>query len=463
LAGLTPVTSDPGIAPASGPVRRSPRRLPGRAATISPALRLRLNILPGSTAPPLRRGLGGAAPIVSPRPPSGRVRSRPREAGSRLVHIQVLGGERLMAGYALFGSHPSTLEACVSFPRHALPAMSDGGGSGVMDPSTMSGPMWMPDQPLTMARLFAWHPQPIPVFPMLGLLLAAAYVVGLITLGRRGDRWPVGRTIWWMLGVAAIELMTATGFDGYGMEFFSVHMVQHMVIGMLVPILLMLGAPVTLLLRALPARRPGHRSARRLVLAVVHSRVVGVIAHPVVTVLLFLFSLYALYFTPLFDWLMSTWWGHNLMLLHFLVIGCLYFWGILGVDPSPRRGSGLMGAFSRPVLRIAELAATVPFHAFFGIVFMMATTVIVRYYATPPPWATQSALSDQQTAGGIAWAFTEMPTLLVLGVIFLQWQRGDSRQAAHSARRAERFGDTQLDDYNAALAALARRDERGHT
>lgn len=361
-----------------------------------------------------------------------------------------------------------TLLAAAAVVHRAVPSAaggSMGGGSGPMGggsgsmggPMSMTGPMWMPDQPLTLERLLAWHPQPIPVLPVIGALLAVGYLAGLIVVHRRGDRWPVGRTVWWMLGVASLELMTATGFDGYGMDFFSVHMVQHMVIGMLTPILLMLGAPVTLLLRSLPATG-GRRSPRHLLLMFLHSRFAAFIANPVVTVLLFLFSLYALYFTPLFDWLMSTWWGHNLMLLHFLVIGCLYFWGILGVDPSPRRGGGLMGAFSRPVLRIAELSATVPFHAFFGIVFMMATTVMVRYYAVALPWATTTPLSDQQVAGGIAWAFTEFPTLLVLGVLFLQWQRSDARLAARQARRAERFGDIDLDAYNASLAALAQRD-----
>ncbi|MGA0568114.1 cytochrome c oxidase assembly protein [Rathayibacter sp. KR2-224] len=320
----------------------------------------------------------------------------------------------------------------------------------------MSGPMWMPAQPLTLARLFAFHPQPIPILPLIGLALLLAYLAGVVVLLRRGDAWPIGRAAWWLLGIASWELMTATGFDGYGMMLFSVHMVQHMVVGMLTPILLMLGAPVTLLLRALPAGR--RRSARSVVLDVLHSRAAAVIANPAVTVALFLLSLYGLYFTSLFDWLMSTWWGHNLMVLHFLLIGMLYFWGILGVDPSPRRGAGLMGAFGRPVLRIAELAATVPFHAFFGVVFMMATTVLVRFFAVPPTWSTASALSDQQTAGGIAWGFTELPTLLVLGVLFLQWQRTDARRAAHADRRAQRYGDTELEEYNARLAALAGRD-----
>lgn len=325
----------------------------------------------------------------------------------------------------------------------------------------MTGLMWMPTQPLSFGRLVAWHPQPVPILPLFGLALLVAYVVGVLVLEQRGDRWPLGRLLWWLAGVFTIEAMTVTGIDGYGMELFSVHMVQHMVIGMLTPILLTLGAPMTLLLRVLPARRRSRRSARGIVLAVVHSRPVQIIGNPVTTVLLFLASLYGLYFTPAFDALMSTMWGHNLMLIHFLAIGMLYFWGVLGVDPSPRRGGGFMGAFSRPVVRLSELAATVPFHAFFGVVIMMASGLIVRFYAHPPASWHVSPLSDQQAAGGIAWGFTELPTLLVLGILFFQWQRSDSRRTRTVDRKTALFGDTALDDYNARLAALAARDGDG--
>ncbi|MCL2514408.1 MAG: cytochrome c oxidase assembly protein [Microbacteriaceae bacterium] len=322
----------------------------------------------------------------------------------------------------------------------------------------MSGLMWMPTRPMTLMRVLAWHPQPVPVLPLLGLALLLAYLLGVAVVMRRGDRWAIGRIVWWSAGILTLEAMTVTGIDGYGMELFSVHMVQHMVIGMFTPILLCLGAPMTLLLRALPARQRSRRSARGVVLAVIHSRPVRFVANPVTTVVLFLVSLYGLYFTPAFDWLMGTMWGHNLMLLHFLAIGVLYFWGVLGVDPSPRRGSGFMGAFSRPVMRLSELAATVPFHAFFGVVIMMASSLIVGFYAHPPASWHLSPLSDQQAAGGIAWGFTELPTLLVLGVLFLQWQRSDARHARVSDRKAARFGDAELDEYNARLAALAARD-----
>jgi putative membrane protein len=323
----------------------------------------------------------------------------------------------------------------------------------------MSGLMWMPTEPLTFARVIAWHPQPIPVFPLLGLALLVAYLAGVVALRRRGDRWPIGRILWWVAGVFTIEAMTATAIDGYGMELFSVHMVQHMVIGMLTPILLTLGAPMTLLLRALPSHHGPRRSARGVILAIIHSRVVQFIGNPVVTVILFLGSLSGLYFTPAFDWLMGSMWGHNLMLLHFLAIGMLYFWGVLGVDPSPRRGGGFMGTFAKPVIRVSELAATVPFHAFFGIVIMMASSLLVGFYAHPPASWHVSPLADQQAAGGIAWGFTELPTLLVLGVLFFQWQRSDARRARTADRKIARFGDVELEQYNARLAALAARDE----
>jgi putative copper resistance protein D len=204
---------------------------------------------------------------------------------------------------------------------------------------------------------------------------------------------------------------------------------------------------------------PG-RSARGMLLAIIHSRIVAVIANPAVTVVLFLGSLYALYFTPVFDYLMERMWGHNLMLGPVLAVGMLYFWGVLGIDPSPRRGKGLMGAFSGPVIRIAELAATVPFHAFFGVVIMMATGLITTFYAHPVMWEHTSALSDQQTAGGIARGFTELPTLLVLGILFFQWQRTDRRHTRNADRKTAIYGDVELDEYNARLAAMAVHDSR---
>ncbi|MCB5292945.1 cytochrome c oxidase assembly protein [Arthrobacter sp. SO3] len=333
---------------------------------------------------------------------------------------------------------------------------------GVGDPGVvMSGPMWMPAEPPTLARVLAWHPQPVPLLPWAAVILLLTYGCGVVVLHRRGITWPLARTIWWVVGLGIIVFATATGIEGYGMELFSIHMVQHMVLNMLAPVFLVLGAPVTLLLRALPAGS-GHRGRlRRGVLWVFHTRFAAVLTHPAVTFALFIMSLYGLYFTPVFDDLMGTWWGHNLMLVHFLVIGFLYFWGIIGADPSPRNPTRGFRSVAGPILPVLELAATAPFHAFFGVVVMMSTALMVKFYAQPIPGWHLSPLADQAAGGGIAWAFTELPTLLVLGALVVKWQKSDQRATRAAERRAARDGNTELMDYNAYLQSLHRRTGSG--
>ncbi|MDO8108026.1 cytochrome c oxidase assembly protein [Isoptericola sp. b441] len=325
-------------------------------------------------------------------------------------------------------------------------------------PMSMTGPMWMPTRSPTFGRMIAWHPQPIPLLPALAVGLLAAYLVGTAVLHRRGVRWPVHRTVWWVAGVATLLAVTGTGVDGYGMELFSVHMVQHMVLNMLTPVLLVLGAPITLLLRALPSAGAAGR-VRRGLLRLMHSRFLTALTHPMVTFVLFITSLYGLYFTPVFDWLMSTWWGHNLMLVHFLVVGFLYFWSLLGVDPNPRLSRRGPRSLPSPMVSVMEIGATAPFHAFFGVAVMMSTTLLVRFYAHPMPGWGVSALADQASGGGIAWAFTEIPTLLVLGALLATWQRSDERRNRAAERRWKRGEDTDLERYNAYLQALARADQ----
>lgn len=324
----------------------------------------------------------------------------------------------------------------------------------------MTGWMWMPSAPPTFARVMAVHLQPVPIIPALMLALGVLYAVAVVHLRRRGDRWPVHRTVLWFLGIAIVLAMTATGIDGYGMELFSMHMVQHMVLSMGAPIFLVLGAPITLLLRALPARPSGTRSARRALLAVLHSKPAAFLAHPATVLVLFLASLYGLYFTPIFDALMSTMWGHNLMLLHFLAIGFLYFWCVLGIDPTPRRSSRGLRRYAGPTVRILELAATAPFHAFFGVMLMMSVALVVQFYRAPIPGWHIAPLADQAVGGGIAWGFTELPTLIVLGVLFLQWQRSDDRSTRRRDRATDR-AEAERAAYNDYLQRLAAHDRSG--
>ncbi|WP_093765112.1 cytochrome c oxidase assembly protein [Streptomyces sp. F-7] len=305
--------------------------------------------------------------------------------------------------------------------------------------------MTMDLPPFTLGRGLAWSADPF--FLVACLLALALYGWGVVRLVRRGDRWPVGRTIAFVTGVLSIGLVMCTALNDYGMVMFSVHMVQHMVISMVSPILLLLGAPVTLALRALPpAAVRGTKGPRELLLMLLHSRYMRVVTHPLFTVPMFIASLYALYFTPLFDFLMGSAVGHAAMMVHFLAVGLVFFWPIMGVDPGPHRPGHLM--------RMLELFAGMPFHAFFGIALMMASTPMVTTFQDPPASLGIDALSDQNAAGGIAWAFSEVPSVLVLIALLFQWYASDQRQARRKDRAADRDGDKELEAYNAYLASL---------
>ncbi|MGC5566391.1 cytochrome c oxidase assembly protein [Streptomyces sp. FR-108] len=298
--------------------------------------------------------------------------------------------------------------------------------------------------PFTLGRGLEWSPDPF--FLVACLVGLALYGWGVARLVRRGDAWPVGRTVAFVVGVLSVMLVLCTGLNDYGMVMFSVHMVQHMVISMLSPILILLGAPITLALRALPTAGRGRKGPRELLLMLLHSRFMRVVTHPAFTIPLFIASLYALYFSPIFDFLMESKTGHVAMMCHFLAVGLVFFWPIMGVDPGPHRPGYLM--------RMLELFAGMPFHAFFGIALMMASEPMVETYKNPAASLGIDALSDQNAAGGIAWAFSEIPSVLVLLALLFQWYRSEQRQARRSDRAADRDGDKELEAYNAYLASL---------
>ncbi|HTY29607.1 MAG TPA: cytochrome c oxidase assembly protein [Mycobacterium sp.] len=282
------------------------------------------------------------------------------------------------------------------------------------------------------------------------LVLAALYVAGVVRLRRRGDVWPAGRTAAWLIGCTTMVFVTGSGIRAYGSAMFSIHMIEHMALNMFIPVALVLGAPVTLALRALPAAGaddpPGPRE---WLVRLVHSPVTRLISHPATAFVLFVGSLYAVYFTPLFDTLVRYHWGHEFMAVHFLITGYLFFWGIIGIDPGPRR---------LPFIgRLGLLFAVMPFHAFFGIALMTMTSIVGGgfYSYVNLPWLA-SLIDDQHLGGAIAWGSSELPILVVVIALVAQWARQDRRTAARDDRHAEAGYTEELDAYNAMLKELSR-------
>ncbi|GAA2326090.1 cytochrome c oxidase assembly protein [Dactylosporangium salmoneum] len=312
--------------------------------------------------------------------------------------------------------------------------------------------------PLTAVRVF-WPPLLDAFFLAVVVLAAAGYLTGVWRLYRAGHRWPVARTASWLGGLALLAAFTVSGLARYAYVLFSVHMAQHLVLAMLVPILLVGGAPATLALRALrPPRDPRIRGARDWLLLVLHSRALRVLSHPVVALAIYVVSLYGLYFSDLLGVLMRYHVGHLAMLVHFVLSGYLFFWVLIGVDPGRR-------PVAAPVLVLVHFAS-MAFHAFLGVALMQSRTVIAPdwYGSVHPAWAG-SLLADQHVGAGLAWGFGEIPAVAILLLLVVRWIRADEREQRRldrAADRAEASGeDDELARYNAFLRAAAEAAERG--
>ena len=277
------------------------------------------------------------------------------------------------------------------------------------------------------------------------------YVGGVVRLMRRGDRWPVGRTIVWVLGWATF-IWSVCGAPGvYGRVSFSWHMTSHMTIAMIVPILLVLAAPITLIARVESPRKDGTYGPREIVLGLVHSKYVAFWANPIVAGVNFVFGLIIFYYTPLFELALTTHTGHVLMVIHFLLAGYLFAMVLIGVDPGPRKWA--------PALRLVVLFATMSFHAFFGVAIQSSTSLLAPGFFSiiHIPWIPDPLL-DQQQGGAIAWGIGDVPSLLLAMLLVLSWVRSDDAEARRHDRQADRDHDADLTAYNARLASIAEHD-----
>jgi len=318
--------------------------------------------------------------------------------------------------------------------------------------------MEMPGAPNITRILFEYDPS---IF-MIGLLVLAValYIKGVVILTRRGDKWPVGRTISFALGISAIDFATSGGLGVYAHFAFSWHMVAHMVLGMIAPIGIVLGAPITLALRTLPQSRDGQElGVRGLLIKALHSRYARVLTNPVVALAIFDGSLFALYFTSLFGGMMQSHQGHLFMSIHFILTGILFFHVIVGVDPNPRKVPH--------IIRIVVLFAAMSIHAFFSVALMSASTLIDGGYfeSLQRPWSLD-LLADQRTGGAIGWAMGEIPILIALVATFIQWMRDDSHEAKridrNTARMAALGQPDELAQYNLYLNNLNKKDREAN-
>jgi len=351
----------------------------------------------------------------------------------------------VLVEFLLFGS---AIGLGTALARTANPVTDYPGGT--LTPAEILTGSKLPPEPTAMTWLVTFKPDLI--WLLVTAALAGFYIAGVLRLRKRGDSWSLGRTASWLAGVALLFYVTNGYFNAYEQYLFSAHMLAHMLLTMGVPVLLVPGAPVTLLARAVSKRQDNSRGVREWVLWAVHTKYAEFLAHPLVAAIMFASSLVVFYFTPIFGWATREHVGHEWMIVHFVITGYLFVQALIGVDPGPKR-------FGYPQ-RLILLIATLAFHAFFGLALMSGDTLLLPewYGAMGRVWG-ETPLADQQTGGAIAWGIGELPTAALTIIVAMQWARSDARDAKRLDRASDRSGNEDLSEYNRMLDALAKRKE----
>lgn len=306
--------------------------------------------------------------------------------------------------------------------------------------------------PATVARL-AGLGRPNLLWLVLSAAAIGLYSWGVVRVTRRGGRWPLSRLLFWLSGWGLTLYLAVSGLWMYSTAVFSWHMLVHMTVNMMVPVLCVLGAPVSLLNAASRTRLPVELAGvQELVGALAESRVVRVLLSPPLVWLNYVGSLFLVYFSSLFPWLMRYHWGHQMMLIHFMVAGYAFFALLVGPDRHPWR--------LPYIVRFALLLSIMPFHAIFAVGIMQSRTILgEQFYKSIDVSWVGDLLNNQNIAGQVTWFTGEIPAFVAVVMLAAQWFRSDTSEAAAADRLADTGGESdELAAYNDMLAELASRD-----
>lgn len=306
----------------------------------------------------------------------------------------------------------------------------------------------LPEAAPSFGEMVGWAPQPLPLLPVIGILMAAWYCWGVHRVKASGRAWPWTRTASFVFGCVLLILVTGLAVEGYGYELFSIWMFQHLTLSMAIPPLLVLGSPGLLLLRSTPHSGWGI-PILAISLTALRSRTAKILLHPGVTIPLFLFSYYGIYLSPVFDLVARSWIGHTGLELFFLATGVLFIVPVLSSGPLPVKQSNLGRCF--------DLFVEMPLHVFIGVILMMATSPLLGTFTNPPASWNVDLMADQQMAGALAWSYGEPIALIIMVVFAMRWKRDESFTNAAVDKKVAREGDVDLDAYNEFLRTLPRR------
>lgn len=308
----------------------------------------------------------------------------------------------------------------------------------------MIGEVVVPTSPPSVSAMLGWLPPPVPLLPVVAVGLAVWYLLAVRVVRSQGREWTWVRTASFLAGCIALAAVTGLAIDSYGYRLFSAFMFQHLTLSILVPPLLVLGAPGRLLLRSTPHRGVG-RYVLIAALGALRCRLSRIVLHPGFTIPIFLLSYYGLYLSDLFDAAAASVAGHVALQVFFLASGLLFILPILSTGPMPVRQSNLG--------RFFDIFVEMPLHVFIGVILMMAPRALTDTFARPPANWNVDPVADQAVAGALAWSYGEPVALLTTLIFAIRWRRDEESESAKREANVER-DDAELAAYNAFLRGL---------
>jgi putative membrane protein len=271
--------------------------------------------------------------------------------------------------------------------------------------------------------LLDWRFDPTVVIPVIVAGGVYWWAHRRVSAAHPASRPPAYRLWLWFAGLAAIVLALMSPIEAYDDILLSDHMVQHMLLEFAAAPLLLLGGPITLALRVLPPR------PRRGLAGFLHSAPVRWISFPILAWILFAAVNWGWHFSSLYNLALENDTVHYIEHACFLVAALLFWWPVIGVDPSPWR-------LPHPV-RILYLFLALPQNSFLGVAFLTSGHVLYEHYATIVRTWGPAPLDDQYLAGTLMWVMGDMVFLgAIIGIVWA-WMRWEDRRTVRLDARLD--------------------------
>ncbi|HET8786170.1 MAG TPA: cytochrome c oxidase assembly protein [Candidatus Limnocylindrales bacterium] len=291
----------------------------------------------------------------------------------------------------------------------------------VASPVAAHGPA--PSEPPSLENLlFGWTFEPLPTLGILAAVAWWTWAVRRVNARHPTNPVPRRRSVAFAGGMLAIAFALLSGIDQYDTTLFSIHMVQHVLLTLVAAPLIALSAPVTLILRVSSAE-----TRRRWILPVLHSRIVRVLAFPVVAWVLFAAAMWVSHFSPLFDAALEDPLIHDVEHAIYLGTALLFWWPAVALDPAPWR----MSHPARALYVVLQMTQ----NTFLSVVILNAQTVLYPHYATVQRSWGPTPLEDQQIAAAFMWVVGDLLFLAASFAILVGWSRAETAAADRNDRR----------------------------